>query len=177
MIVRDRDQRVVFESGAIRPDGSIEGNDNDADPARFEPHYTEVNRPDQVQIYEDIPGDANNHVTTGLLSATRYLKDNRLLPPGFDKQHANPDVVVIGEALSDSDFTGGGDRVRYSLPVGANQGPFTMEAELRYQPIGYRWANNLKQYGSAEEPKRFNRYYDSMSSSSSTILCRAVAVR
>jgi len=50
--VKDRDGKVVFESGALNTNGSIEGNDNDADPMRFEPHYTEVNNRDQVQIYE-----------------------------------------------------------------------------------------------------------------------------
>src|SRR5712691_1334129 len=46
--VKDRNGQVVFESGALNPDGSITGNDNDADKTRFEPHYTEVNNPDQV---------------------------------------------------------------------------------------------------------------------------------
>jgi hypothetical protein len=36
--------------------------------------------------------------------------------------------------------------VRYSVALGAAQGPFTVQAELWYQPIGYRWANNLKPY-------------------------------
>src|SRR5262249_26705434 len=40
--VKDRDNRAVFESGALNANGSIEGNDNDADPMRYEPHYTEV---------------------------------------------------------------------------------------------------------------------------------------
>ena len=40
--VRDASDRIVFESGALDPDGSIQGNDNDADAARFEPHYTEI---------------------------------------------------------------------------------------------------------------------------------------
>src|SRR5262249_44925279 len=80
VVVRDRDGRVVFESGALRPDGSVQGNDNDADPTKFEPHYTEVRSADEVQIYESILGDANGGVTTGLLTATQYLKDNRLLP-------------------------------------------------------------------------------------------------
>jgi hypothetical protein len=56
--VRDRNDQVLFESGALRPDGSIAGNDNDADPLRFEPHYTEINSSEQVQIYEDIIGDS-----------------------------------------------------------------------------------------------------------------------
>ena len=41
--VKDRNGHVVFESGALNTNGSIQGNDNDADPPRFEPHYTEVN--------------------------------------------------------------------------------------------------------------------------------------
>ena len=45
--------------------------------------------------------------------ASRYLKDNRLLPHGFDKRTAEPDIAVHGAALDDPDFTGAGDRVRY----------------------------------------------------------------
>jgi len=49
--VHDHGGRVVFESGALRPDGSIVGNDNDADPRRFEPHYAAINSTEQVEIY------------------------------------------------------------------------------------------------------------------------------
>ena len=57
VIVRDARGATVFESGAIDENGSIAGNDSDADPKRFEPHYAEITRPDQVQIYEPILGD------------------------------------------------------------------------------------------------------------------------
>ena len=60
---------VLFESGALRPDGAIVGNDNDADATRFEPHYDEIRSPDQVQIYESIMVDQRGRVTTGLLRA------------------------------------------------------------------------------------------------------------
>ena len=56
-----------------------------------------IDRPDQVQIYESILGDADSHPTTGLLSAVRYLKDNRLLPRGFDKATADPQIAVFGD--------------------------------------------------------------------------------
>jgi hypothetical protein len=174
-VVRDRDGRAVFESGALNPDGSIAGNDNDADPARFEPHYTEISSADQVQIYESILGDERDRVTTGLLTAVHYLKDNRLLPDGFDKQTADHDIAVVGDAFQDPAFTAGADRIRYSAPLGAASGPFTVEAELWYQPIGFRWANNLKPYNQAEEPRRFNAYFDSMQSSSATVIVRSVA--
>ncbi len=177
LVVRDRDHRIVFESGALNKDGSIQGNDNDADATRFEPHYREIDRPDQVQIFESIMGDEQGHVTTGLLSAVGYLKDNRLLPHGFDKETADKQIAVYGNAAHDPDFTGAGDRIVYSVALGGAQGPFQVEAELWYQPIGYRWANNLKPYGSAAEPRRFNRYFDSMESGSAVILAHAEATK
>jgi len=172
--VRDAQRRVVFESGAIAPDGHIDGNDNDADASRFEPHYTEIRRPDQVQIYESIMGDAARVPTTGLLRATTFLKDNRLLPRGFDKATAEPDIAVFGEALQDADFTDNGDRVRYVVPAGTGSGPFQVDVELRYQPIGFRWAQNLRSYD-AFEPKRFVGYYEEMAAGSSTVLAHAVS--
>jgi hypothetical protein len=173
VVIRDGSSRPVFESGAVNPDGSVQGNDNDADQSKFEPHYTEIRGGDEVQIYESILGDANGAVTTGLLTGVRYLKDNRLLPRGFDKRTAEPDIAVHGAAVNDGDFTGAGDRVRYSIGVADAQGPFTVEAELLYQPIGYRWANNLKAYDKAAEPRRFTGYYDSMADSSTSVLARA----
>jgi hypothetical protein len=175
LAVRDRSGGVVFESGALRPDGSIAGNDNDADATRFEPHYTDVRTADQVQIYESILGDPAGRVTTGLLAATQYLKDNRLLPRGFDKRTAEPDIAVHGGALDDPDFTAASDRVRYSVDVGGAQGPFSIDAELLYQPIGFRWANNLKPYD-APEPRRFTGYFDAMAPASAATLARVRAV-
>jgi hypothetical protein len=172
-VVRDRNGRIVFESGAISPAGSIAGNDNDADPTAFEPHYREITRADQVQIYESVMGDAGGKPTTGLLTGVRYLKDNRLLPRGFDKGSADPNVAVLGEAADDQDFSGGGDRVRYSVSVGGGDGPFRVDVELRFQSIGFRWAENLKAYD-APEPKQFTGYYQAMAANSSELLTRAV---
>ena len=172
-VVRERSGRAVFESGALNSDGSISGNDNDIDPSRYEPHYSEIHSPDQVEIYESILGGPNGKVTTGLLTAIRYLKDNRLLPDGFDKCTAEPDIAVVGDALKDPAFVGGVHRVRYSAPLGTATGPFSIEAELWYQPIGYRWANNLKPYDHAAEPRRFNTYFDSMQSRTAVTLARA----
>jgi len=69
----------------------------------------------------------------------KYLKDNRILPAGFDKKQAGADVAVHGEALADEDFADGGDRVRLRVAVGSAKAPFKVEAELLFQPIGYRW--------------------------------------
>jgi hypothetical protein len=156
--VRDAGGDLVFESGAVRPDGSIAGNDNDAAALEYEPHYEIITAAEQVQIYESIMVDQASAVTTGLLSGVRYVKDNRLLPSGFDKATASDDIAVIGAARSDADFTGGGDRVRYRIETGPAEGPLTVTVELLYQSIAYRWAANLEAYDAAET-RRFRRYY------------------
>ncbi len=147
VVIHDQNGRTVFESGALNPDGSIQGNDNDADRSRFEPHYREITKSDQVQIYEPILGDSEGHVTTGLLAAVGYLKDNRLLPEGFDKSTADPST-----------------------------GPFHIEVELWYEPIGFRWAHNLGTY-QADEPQRLVSYYDSLASGAAVILAKAEATK
>ena len=175
-VVRDRDGKVVFESGALNADGSITGNDNDADPSRYEPHYREITSEDQVQIYEPILKDTQGHVTTGLLAAVGYFKDNRLLPTGFDKGTADKDISVAGEAADDPDFEAGGHVVRYSVELGDGAAPWHIEAELLYQPIGFRWAHNLGPY-TAKETQRFVNYYESMSSATATVLARTEVTR
>jgi len=175
-IVQDQSGGTVFESGALNADGSIQGNDNDADASRYEPHYREITRDDQVQIFESIMQDHEGHVTTGLLSAVRYVKDNRLLPQGFQKQTAETDIAVVGDAAGDPNFTEAGDRLRYSVPIGDSQGPFHVRVELWYQPIGFRWAHNLAPY-KAFEPQRFVNYYDSMASGAAVMLANAEATR
>jgi hypothetical protein len=172
--VLDRNNRAVFESGAFNADGSITGNDNDADASRFEPHHTEVTLADQVQIYEDIMVGADGVPTTGLLTAVRFVKDNRLLPSGFDKRKVDREIAPQGEAVNDDDFVAGRDTVRYAISVDNAQGPFRVEAELWFQPISYRWAANLQRYA-APEPQRFTRYYAAMSSGSAVMLVHTAA--
>jgi len=173
--VRDEQGKLLFESGRLRPDGSIEGNDNDADAALFEPHYTVVDAPDEVQIYEPILGGPDDKVTTGLLAATHYLKDNRLLPEGFDKATAGKDIAVAGGAKEDADFTGGGDTIVYKIALGKAGGQLTIEARLYYQPIGFRWAQNLKPYD-AHEPRRFVGYYEEAAPASAVVLASGLAL-
>ncbi len=167
--VRDASGATVFESGALAPDGSIAGNDNDADPTRYEPHHEEIREEGQVQVYEAILAGPDDAVTTGLLTAVRYVKDNRILPDGFVPATAGEDIAVRGAAAGDADFVGGADRVRYLVDVGTANGPYAIEAELWYQPIGFRWARNLAPYDTAET-NRFVRFYDSMSETSATRL-------
>jgi hypothetical protein len=176
LTVKDSRGGIVFESGKLNPDGSIAGNDNDSDPSRFEPYYRSITTPNQVAIFEPILKDYNGNVTTGLLSAVGYLKDSRILPAGFEKASANPDIAVVGEAAEDPEFTGGKAVVRYQVDLRNRTGPFHVQAELWYQPIGFRWAHNLAPYR-AGEPQRFLQYYEQMSASSALVLASADATR
>lgn len=176
VVVRDRDGQVAFESGAMHPDGSIEGNDNDADASHFEPHYREIKNSDEVQIYEPILKDQDGRITTGLSNAVGYLKDNRLLPSGFQKQNADKDIAVTGDAADDPNFTDAGDSIHYSVTLGDTTGPYKVDVELWYQPIGFRWAHNLNSYD-AMETHRFVGYYDANSAETAIIVARATATR
>jgi len=104
----------------------------------------------------------------------RFVKDNRLLPDGFDKSTVEADIAVRGHAVEDADFGGGGDRVRYSVEIADAKGPFSIDVELWYQPIGSFWAQNLCVYR-AEESERFVSYSESMSTGSAEILARRTA--
>jgi hypothetical protein len=173
---RDAAGQVLFESGAVAPTGAIAGNASDEDAARFEPHYDEIRSADQVQVYESVMVDVEGAPTTGLLRGVRYVKDNRLLPRGFDKATAPADVAVHGGAATDGDFQAGGDRVRYVIDVSrAARGPIALEAQLRFQTISFRWARNLGTY-TAAETQRFAGYYDAMAQASSVAIGRAAAV-
>jgi hypothetical protein len=170
--VTDPAGKVVFESGKLNDDGSIAGNLNDADPARYSPHYSTITAAEQVQIFEPILGDSQGHVTTALLSATQYLKDNRILPAGFDKQSASPDIAVRGKAAADAGFAAAGATTRYEIPVTAGSGHFRVKAELLYQPVGFRWAHNLEPYKAAE-PQQFVSYYKAASRNTAVVLAEA----
>ena len=174
LAVRDGAGAIVFESGAMTADGAIRGNDNDTDASRYEPHHTAIRAADDVQIYEVIMAGPDARLTTGLLQATQYVKDNRLLPRGFDKTSAPADIGVRGGAVEDADFADTGDRVRYSIDLAGARGPFRVEAELRYQTIGYRWAANLRGYDAAE-PRRFVSFFEAMAPASSIVLAHATA--
>jgi hypothetical protein len=173
--VWDASGEIVFESGGLNPDGSIVGNANDAAATRFEPHHTTIDHPEQVQIYEAVMGKPDGSVTTVLLSAITYLKDNRLLPDGFDKTTAGEDIEVHGAAGGDEDFVGGRDRVGYAVDVSSVEGPFIVDAELMYQPVGYRWAHNLGDQ-EAEEIERFIAYYEEAAHRSAVVLAGAKAI-
>jgi len=161
VIVTDSTGAVRFESGAALPSGAITGNANDTEPSTYEPHYQTIRTADQVQIYETILRNSLGELTTTLLHAAEYAKDNRLLPQGYDVATAHADIGVAGAASTDSDFVGGSDRTRYEIAIGEADGTLNVTVELLFQSIGHRWAENLRVYDS-DETNQFTRYYDAL---------------
>lgn len=164
---------VVFESGGWTLDGLIVGNDNDENPTAHEPHRDTITRPRQVQIYETILLTTDGELTTTLLRGAGYAKDNRLLPEGFDKTAVPTDIAVHGAARNDIDFTGGTDVVDYQIDIAPFEGPFRLEAELLYQSIDFRWANNLSA-ANGPEVATFLAYYQAVPDVPVVIAAQAV---
>ncbi|WP_290596195.1 MULTISPECIES: multiheme c-type cytochrome [unclassified Archaeoglobus] len=127
----------VFESGKYYSDGRIEGEDEP-----FEPHHDVVGSEGDVQIYESIMVNKDGRVTRTLLEAFGYVKDNRILPEGFEKSRAHPDTLVRGLAATDTNFVGGRDEVTY-IVKGNFSKPIRVVAELMYQPVSYPFLRSL----------------------------------
>lgn len=141
-VVRDENGKIVFESGKTNPDGSIVSADADSDLTRYEPHYDEITRPEQVQIYEAIMQDTDHNVTYTLLRAASFIKDNRIPPPGFDKNSVVDDIKVIGGAMIDTNFNSGSDLITYRIPLDSDDG-VSFTAELKYQALAYGFMKDL----------------------------------
>lgn len=143
VLITGPDGEPVFESGRVQADGSIVGVDADTDPSSFEPHYSgAITSADQVQVYEGIMGDTDGKLTYTLLHAGQFLKDNRLLPDGFDKDLAAERVKVYGAAAADDDFDGGGDTVTYRIG-GLGGDSYNVLVELRDQTMAYPFLIDL----------------------------------
>lgn len=102
----------------------------------------------------------------------RYIKDNRILPDGFAKAGAPADIAVKGDAATDAGFDAGVDVITFAEPLESVAAPVTVEAELWYQPIGFRWARNLEHLAAAE-PRTFVRLYKANAADSAIRLAGA----
>jgi len=167
-VVTNAQSEVVFESGKVNSDGSIVGVATDKDTSQYESHYNVITAADQVQVYEAIMGTSDGDVTHTLLRANRYLKDNRLLPSGFDKETASKDIAVAGGAIEDANFAHGADVVHYVIDVPAS-GTYTVAAELRYQPLAYGHLQDLFKSVALKEVDEFKTMFDATTMKTETI--------
>jgi hypothetical protein len=171
------DDQVVFESGKPLADGRISGNNADEQERSFEPHYNEITGSDQVQIYETIMANTDGAVTYTLLRAARYLKDNRLLPKGFDKNTAGAEIAVYGGAERDGNFVGGVDQIIYKVALGNHTGPFRVGVALLYNTVSYNFMRDLRQDTELPLVRRFERYYSEADKTPVTVAAIQAEVR
>lgn len=168
LIVEDGMGETIFESGKPLVDGRIAG-DNSDEMTGYEPHYNEITEPSQVQIYESVMVNTDNEVTYTLMRGAAYIKDNRLLPYGFNKRSASADIKVYGHAEQDSNFKAGTDEITYKIQLDKNSGPYTVTARLLYTPISFAFAKDLRKDEHLPLVKRFRHYYDKTDKSPVTV--------
>ena len=160
-VVEDGNGQIVFESGGFDAFGKIVHNNGDEDSTSFEPHYLAIVQSEQVQIYESIMANAKGEITTELMGASEYLKDNRIMPTGQDKFGAVESIQPSGNAVGDENFQGGVDEIQYAIDLRQEQGPFTVTVEVLYQSIAHPWIEAMRGVGS-DEVSQFLGLYDAV---------------
>ncbi len=150
---------TLFHSG--KPGSAALMNTDDE---KFEPHHEIINNENQVQIYEFVMGDTKGKVTTVLEKAYRPLKDNRMVPEGFQESHLNYDTVkVAGIAINDPDyFSGAGvENITYAFPVDLFTASSRIEIFLQYETVPENWLHNLFEEAEKDDDiKLFKNMYD-----------------
>jgi len=152
--VKDQTGQTVFHSGRSNPDHSLPDED-----ANFEPHYDLIDRPDQVQIYELVPGDVAGNFTNVLERGHIGLKDNRLVPQGFLLSDPAYDTTrILGTALQDPNFNratdgtegSGSDLLHFRVAKNGYKGYLTVTARVWYQSLPPKWVLPMFAWSSPE---------------------------
>lgn len=154
-VVKNQQGDTVFHSGRMAPDYTLPDEDSN-----FEPHYQLIDRPDQVQIYELVPGSVSGTFTNVLERGHIALKDNRLTPQGFRLDDPAYDTTrIVGAALTDPDFnrdpaTGaegtGADRLHFRIPTNGYTGRLTVTARVWYQSLPPKFVRPMFEWSSPE---------------------------
>ncbi|MEM1218073.1 MAG: hypothetical protein AAGH79_04145 [Bacteroidota bacterium] len=153
---------TLFHSGQMDEDYHLVNHD-----PQFEPHYDVIRDPAQVQIYEQVVGDVAGNFTTVLERGYESLKDNRLTPEGFSKQHyAYDTTMIVGNADVDPNFNvengiegSGTDRIRYHISLNDYIGNIEVQAFVRYQSLPPRWIEPMLSESTPEIDTFRNMYY------------------
>lgn len=166
LTVRDANNQVVFESGAVDANGRL-STDSDrlaaaclavAKPPGFssddcyEPHRDVIDDADEIAIYEAVMADTNSDITHVLLYADSYLKENRIPPRGFTDAQA---IAIESQTRpagtgGDADFNAangvegsGSDTVHYVVDLAADTGPYQVDARLLFQAVQPSFINSM----------------------------------
>lgn len=167
--VLDKQGKVLWASGRadengvlVKPDGSPLASEFTDDYRKLQPHWDVIGSEDQVQVYEERyiyrNSDGPGALNTSFLGINEVVKDNRLLPKGYqyaylrkqaeatpgDDKFASllPRSKVPKQAGSldprdDPDYTNGSgtDTVTYRIPLARVRSAATVMAQLNYQSV------------------------------------------
>ncbi|MDQ3016248.1 MAG: hypothetical protein M3R25_05975 [Bacteroidota bacterium] len=150
---------TIYANGLLNNEGHIEGRD-----FPYEPHHQISLNEQDVQIYEMVMEDTEGNLTTRLNAAAKPIKDNRLLPVGFRKNHVVYDTTAIwGEALLDPQYNAesqqGLDRIQYRIALHGRKGFGDLEIALLYHTFPARWMDDLFEHDSISQVAEFKSMY------------------
>lgn len=136
---------TLFHSGRLNEENRITGRD-----IPFELHHDIIDDSEDVLIYEMVMQDVAGEVTTVLVRAELPVKDNRLVPLGFQMEHEVYDTVLVaGSVLLDENFNNhdgpgsGTDQVTIKIPFEDYTGELAVEMKLNYQSVPSRWLDEM----------------------------------
>jgi len=108
-----------------------------------QPHHPQIDSDGVAQVYESVMADKDGAPAFRLLRGRSFAKDNRLLPAGWDPDHADAARTIPVGVGADPDFIAAGDTTRYVVAAPAAGGPYKISVELLYQPLAPRFAAEL----------------------------------
>jgi hypothetical protein len=177
VLAEDANGDVLWGSGRTNALGELTGADgktlaSESSPSEWQAHHQRIDRADQVQIYETRHLDENGALTTSVLAQAHKVKDNRLLPQGWqgpDAERVGPEEYAAmapcagdaaGEAcaaLDDPAYqpgAGGHDEVVYVIPAEAAARATRVTARLLYQAIPPYYLRDLFEASDGPETRR-----------------------
>ena len=162
-VVRDRQGEVLFASGSfdrrgrlVAGDGALLNSELVGGP--FQLHRNVIRSEAEAAVYESVMADSRGEPTYLLIRGARYKKDNRLLPSGWSDDHPDaPTIAPVGLG-QDKDFIGGSDTVVYQVRAPRERGPYSLEADWFYQPLGARYVAEVLEFDTPEI-ERFRKAY------------------
>lgn len=152
---------TLFASGKLRNDGELLHPN-----LPFEKHHDVINNESQNQIYEFVMGDVAGNKTTVLERGASTLKDNRLVPKGFNTSFSSYDTCRIDAvALADTDFNkiagsegSGTDIVHFHIPLHGYYGAVNIYSQMYYTAVPPSWLTEMFTFSAPEIDRWKNMY-------------------
>ncbi|MBI3799574.1 MAG: hypothetical protein HY268_21715, partial [Deltaproteobacteria bacterium] len=142
LVVKDIDGKPIWASGLTNELGVIldgltgkplRTENAYTNRSKFQPHYQQITKGSQVQIYEELYTDSAGELTTSFLRRVHSVKNNRLKPKGFDPEtfENNPSPYIqelgelVGNVADDPYYANpqltGADEIEYVIPFTQDQ--------------------------------------------------------